>query len=117
MKIYVNYIVGINGDRIEVKVFDKDKMIRDEEYSYGYNASYNRKYARYAEKDYNDSIKYGWTTHGCLKPYIGELLVNLFKEYNSTKEEVEYSGYYVLPKRAATEEELKEIIKKLYAEL
>ena len=117
MKICVNYIVGINGDRVIVKVLDEGKEIRKEEYYYGYNASYNREHARWAEKDYNDSIKYGWTTPRHLMPYIGDLLVNLFKEYNLTKEEVEYSGYYVFSQKAATEEELAKMIKGLYAEL
>ena len=117
--VCVKYIGGINGDRVEVKVFNENNiLVRDETFSYGYNASFCRSHAEWAEKDYNNSIKYKWTSCGhCLKPYIGDLLVELFKEYDVTKEEVEYSGYYIFPQRAATEEEVAQIVERLYKEL
>ena len=119
MTIKVKYISGINADRIEVTVFDGEKQIRKEEYMYGYNASYNRRFAKYAEEDVEKAKKYNWE-YGYryhLKPYIGDLLTNLFAEYGLTKEDVEYSGYYVFPQRDATPEEVEEIKKGLYAEL
>ena len=117
MIIDVRYIGGVNGDRVEVKVFNENnEVIRKETFSYGYNASYCRSHAACAEKDYNDSIKYNWTGYR-LKPYIGDLLTGLFKEYEKTKEEVKYSGYYVFSNREATEEEVAEIIKNFYKEL
>ena len=118
MNIYVEYINGLQGDRVEVQILNENnKIIREETFSYGYNASSCRRYAKYAEKDYNDSIKYNWTTRRCLKPYIGDLLVKLFEEYGMTKEEVNYSGYYVFPQRPVTKEEIAQIVEKLYAEL
>lgn len=119
MIIDVRYISGINGDRVEVKVFnEKNEVIRKETFSYGYNASYCRSHAACAEKDYNDSIKYKWTSCGhCLKPYIGDLLTELFKEYGKTKEEVKYSGYYAFSDKEATEEEVIKIIEDFYKEL
>ena len=115
--IKVKYVVGINGDRVEVEIFENEKVIEKETYSFGYNASRNREFAYFAEQDYNNSIKYNWKSHYCLKPYIGDLLVELFNKYNLTKEEVEYSVYKVLSDNYATEEELEKIVKGLYKEL
>ena len=117
MNIKVKYIVGINGSRVEVKIYDDEEVIEKKEYMYGYNASYCRRHAKYAEEDYEKAKKYNWGPRYCLKPYIGDLLVELFAKYDLTKEEVEYSGYYVFPKREATDEEVEKIKKELYEEL
>jgi len=117
MKAYVNFISGISGDRVEVKIYNEDKLIKEEIYSYGYNASYNRSIAEYARQEYEKSIKYNWEYPRKLQPYIGDLLVELFNKYGMTKEEAEYSGYYVFPQREATKDEVKEIIESLYKEL
>lgn len=117
MNIKVQYIAGINGTRVEVKVFDNDNLIEKKEYSYGYNASYCRRHAKWAEDDVEKAKKYNWGPGYCLKPYIGDLLVELFAKYGLTKEEVEYSGYYVFPQREATLEEVEQIKKDLYEEL
>lgn len=116
--IKVKYIVGINGDRVEVEIFENEKIIEKETYSFGYNASYNRKFAKFAEQDYNNSIKYNWKSHYCLKPYIGDILVELFNKYNLTKEDVEYSAYYVMSnKYDTTKEQSERIMEYLYKEL
>ena len=118
MDIKVRYISGINGSRVEVKVFDdEDKMIEKKEYMYGANASYCRRHAKYAEEDHEKAIKYNWGHGFPLKPYIGDLLVEFFAKYGLTKEEVEYSGFYVFPNREATKEEVEKIKKELYEEL
>lgn len=117
MQIKIHFIAGINGDRVVVTGIDKDTQW-EKEYSYGYNASYNRSNAEYAQTDYEDSLKYGWNScWHCPKPYIGDILTDLLAQYNMTKDDAEYSGYYVFPQRAATEEEIKDIIKRLYAEV
>ena len=109
MKIKIHYICGINGDRVEVSGIENEKPIWKKEFSYGYNASYCRDHAEYAKKDYENSLKYGWKSFGhCLKPYIGDILTDLLAEY---------SAYYVFPQREATEDELQEIVKRLYAEI
>ena len=117
INIKVKYIVGINGDRIEVEIFENGKNIEKETYSFGYNVSYNRQLAKYAEQDYKNSIKYNWKNTYHLKPYIGDILVNLFNKYNLTKEKVEYSAYYVFLNTYATKEEIETIVKDLYKEL
>ena len=117
MKIKIHYIAGINGDRVEVSGVENEKAIWKEVFQYGYNASYNRRYAKYAEDDYNNSIKYNWKSAYCLKPYIGDILTDILAEYNMTKDNAEYSAYYVFPQREATKDELEKIIEGLYAEM
>ena len=114
----IKYICGINGDRVTITIKDKNgTSIAQEEYSYGYNASYNRKNAEYARQDYEDSIKYKWKTSRCLQPYIGDLLVDFLKKYDLKKEDAKYSAYYVFSGRYADESELNQIVERLYQEL
>lgn len=118
MVVNIRFIAGINGDRVDVKITDNEETVFSETYAYGYTASYNKENARYAEKDYENSIKYGWISIGhCPKPYIGDILTELLAKYNMTKDDAKYSGYYVFPDREATKEEVKKIIERLYAEV
>ena len=120
MKITVRYISGIGGDRVEVEVLDNDgNKIKDKTYTYGCNASYCRRHEEYAKRDHENAIKYNWGAGYPLMPYIGDLLVNLFAEYEMTKDDtnVEYSGYYVFPQREATSEEVAKIKQELFEEL
>lgn len=118
-KAEIKYICGINGDRVAIIISDKNGLpIANEEYSYGYNASYNRDSEAYAKKNYEDAIKYGWKScYYCLKPYIGDLLVEFLSKYGLTKEDAKYSAYYVFSQRYANESELNLIVESLYKEL
>jgi len=114
----IKYICGMNGDRVAIIISDKNGIpIAQEEYSYGYNASYSRQNAEYAKQDYENSIKYNWKSPYCLKPYIGDLLVDFLDKYGLKKEEAKYSAYYVFSRKYADEKELAKIVEKLYAEL
>ena len=118
MKIKIHYICGINGDRVEVSGIENGKTIWKKEFSYGYNASSNRRNAKYAEEDYYKSLEYGWNSaYYCLKPYIGDILTDILAEYGMTKDDAEYSAYFAFPQMEATKEELRDIVKKLYAEM
>lgn len=105
-KMSVRFIVGLNGDRVQVKISEGDKCIFEEDYSYGYNASYNRMFAEIAAKDHEDAIKYGWRSIYPLKPFIGDILKDLIETHYIGNDDIEYSGYYVLAGREATPEEV-----------
>lgn len=108
----IKYINGLNNDRVEVSIFDNNKKtVFFESYAFGYNASYNRNFAKIAEADHFNSIKYGWSHSYPLKPFIGDILNNLCKKYDINKEEIDYSGIYVFMDRGYTEEEAKELMK------
>lgn len=117
MKIKVHYIYGLNGDRVIIYGKENEKTVWTQEYSFGYNVSSNRRFAKYAEEDYLNSIKYGWKTPRCLKPYIGDILTEILSEYKLTKNDIEYSAYFVLPQRDATKEEVEKMVENLYTEV
>ena len=101
-------IEGIFGDRIEVSITDNNDVIFEKTYYYGDNASYTRIYADLAKKDYEDSIKYGWTNNGyyCLKPYIGDILKDLCDQYNINPKDIVFTGYNVMQKKPMRDESL-----------
>ena len=105
-KMSVRFIVGLNGDRVQVKISEDDKCIFQEDYSYGYNASYNRMFAEIAAKDHEDAIKYGWRSIYSLKPFKKKKKKELIETYYIGNDDIEYSGYYVLAGREATPEEV-----------
>ena len=79
---------GLNADGCTVEITNNGNIIFKEKYSYGYNASYNRKYARYAKQDYERSKKYGWKTTYTLKPYIGDIITELCDKYDIDKNDI-----------------------------
>lgn len=118
MQMLVNFINGINADRVEVKILDNTAPIFAETYQYGSNASHCRRHAKYAEEDYNNAQKYGWNSpYYCLKPYIGDLLVNICNEYNIDRAAIIYSDKHIFSGKAYTSDELKELAKHLFAEV
>ena len=117
-KMSLYYIAGINGDRIKVKILNNEENIFTNEYSFGYDASYNRRYAKYAEEDHEKAIKYNWSRNYPLKPYIGDIINDLAKEYNIDKNNIEYSGgIYIFSQRNMTEEETQKVFIDLFKEM
>lgn len=110
MTMKVHFIVGMSGDRVKINISD----IFQEEYAYGYNASYNRLNARMAEIDHENAIKYGWKSSYPLKPFIGDILKELQETYNP--EEIEYTGFYVFANREMTEDEVQSVLKRIELE-
>ena len=92
----IEYIQGINSDRI---------IINGTQYTFGYDCSYTIKYETYAQKNYNNAIKYGWKCIYNLKPFIGRIL----NEVEPNWYEEEWVGRNVFMERALTSEELTEI--------
>lgn len=74
---------GLNSDGFDVDIFKNDKKVFHNDYRYGYNASYDPKYAKYAEDDYNKAKKYGWdSSYYTLKPYVTDIVKDLMRKYN-----------------------------------
>jgi hypothetical protein len=92
----IEYIKGLNGDRV---------IINGTSYYIGLNCSYNLKYEGWAKKDYEDSIKYNWSSRYCLKPFIGRIL----DAEEPNWYEQEWVGRNVYSNTELTLEELKEI--------
>lgn len=83
---------SINSDGCTIVVTDEsDKVLFKEEYSYGYNASYNRKFAKYAQDDYDNAIKYNWKNKPSLKPFIGDIVNELCTKFNINKNDIRYA--------------------------
>ena len=110
MTMKVHFIVGMSGDRVKIDI----PNIFQEEFAYGYNASYNRLNARMAEIDHENAIKYGWKNPYPLKPFIGDILKELQETYKVDK--VEYDGFCVFANEQLTEEEVQSIIKRIEKE-
>lgn len=117
-KMAVKFVVGINGDRVEVKITDESgEALHTHAYSYGYNASYNRRLAAWAQADVENAKKYNWKTPYILKPFIGDILKDLAETYYVGNDDIEYSGYYVFAEREATPEEVQKQVDKIRAEM
>lgn len=116
-KMTVRFIVGMSGDRVQVKIQEGDQYIFQEDYSYGYNASYNRFFADLAAEDHENAIKYGWRGIYPLKPFIGDILKDLIEDNFIGNDDIEYSGYYVLAGREMTAEEVQEKVDKIADEV
>lgn len=116
-KMSVRFVVGMNGDRVQVKIQEGDQYIFQEDYSYGYNASYNRMFANLATEDHENAIKYGWRGIYPLKPFIGDILKDLIETHYIDSDDIEYSGYYVFAGREATPEEVQRKIDKIADEV
>lgn len=81
---------GLNADGCIIKVTDEaGNILHQEEYSYGYNASYNRKHADWAEKDYQNAINNDWKGYS-RKPFIGDIIDELCAQYDIDKDSIEY---------------------------
>lgn len=107
----IHYVNGLNSDNVNVVISNGERVIFSENYAFGYNSSYNRKFARMAEIDHLNAIKYGWHYSYPLKPFIGDILNDLCKKYEIDKSEIHYSGRYIFCEKDYTEEEAQDLVK------
>ena len=92
-RMEVEVFSGLNADGFAVHIYSADdKLLFTKDYRYGHNASYTRKFAEFADKDYEDSIKYNWKNKRVRKPFIADIINDLAKEYNVSKENIEVIG-------------------------
>lgn len=111
-KMFVKFINGINGDRVEIKIKDSNELLFVKEYVFGYNASYNRFFERNAKIDNENAIKYNWKGFFPLKPYIGDIFKDLIKIYSIENENIECSGIYIMNKEKMNKEQAYNLFKK-----
>lgn len=83
---------GLNADGFTVVIKDASgEEIFNKEYRYGTNASYNRKFARWAEQDVENAKKYNWKTPYALKPYVADIIEDLCSKYGIDKNTIEFA--------------------------
>ena len=99
----IEYIVGINCDRI---------VINGKRYIFGMNCSYLKRFARYAQKDHDDAIKYGWKTPYNLKPFIGDILDAECPDWRTAP----WKGFSVFAGRDLTPEEIEKVKREIERE-
>ena len=89
IKMIITVGSGINVDGFDISIVnDAGDQLFKSTYSYGYNASYDKKFADWAQRDYDNSVKHGWTNKPALKPYVSDIIDELCEEYNVTDIEV-----------------------------
>lgn len=116
-KMNIRYIMGLNSNRIEVKIYDNENSIFERTYYLGYDSSSCKEYAEYARQDYENAKKYGWKTTYCLKPYIGDILYDLVETNYINNEDINYSGYNVFAQKELEKLEVDKIFKNLFKEI
>ena len=77
----------ISSDGCDIEILNGNKVLFKDSYGYGYNASYNRKFAKYAHQDVINAQKYGYTGY-IERPYIGDIITELCKKYNIDKHDI-----------------------------
>lgn len=116
-KMKVRFVNGINSDRVEVKIFHGAEPVFTTAYTYGYNASYNRKFARLAQEDHDNAIKYKWKGAHILKPFIGDILQDLAAQYKIPKSDIYYSGSCIMENRELTQIEVQVMLDRIKKEM
>ena len=90
-KMVITIGSGVNADGCTITVTNEaDEVLHRERYAYGYNASYNRKHAKYAQDDYDNAIKYNWQNKPSLKPFIGDIVHDLCAQYDIREDDIIY---------------------------
>lgn len=90
-KMVINIGSSVNTDGCTITVTNEaDEVLYRERYAYGYNASYNRKHAKYAQDDYDNAIKYDWQNKPSLKPFIGDIVHDLCAQYDINEDDIIY---------------------------
>ena len=77
----------MSSDGCDIEILNGNKVLFKDSYRYGYNASYNRKFAKYAHQDVINAQKYGRTGY-VERPYIGDIITELCKKYNIDKHDI-----------------------------
>ena len=103
MKSTIKYIQGLNGSRFEINGVT---------YAYGYTCSRTREFARMAEKDHEDAIKYGWKNPYPLKPFIGDILKEVCPDWRTAR----WTGVNIFAGRPLRPEEIRKIKKDIEEE-
>lgn len=85
--IIITIFSEISSDGCDIEIVNGNKVLFKDSYRYGYNASYNRKYANYAHHDVINAQKYGRTGY-MERPYIGDIITELCKKYNIDKHDI-----------------------------
>ena len=116
-KMNIRYIIGLNSNRVEVKIYDNEKSVFERIYYLGYDSSSCREYAEYARQDYENAKKYGWKTTYCLKSYIGDTLKDLVETNYINNKDIIYSGYNVFTRKELEKLEVNKIFKNLFKEI
>jgi len=84
---------GISADGFSITVTDRqDNVVFKDSYSYGYNASHDRKYAEFAHNDVVNAKKYGWKGSYTEQPYVTDIINDLLTKYNIDKEDIEVTS-------------------------
>ena len=85
-------ISGINSDGFKVIVNNEaGEEIFKQEYRYGINASYDRKFAKYAEDDIENAKKYNWKNTPSPKPYVADIINGLCNQYDINKNDIQFT--------------------------
>lgn len=82
---------GLNADGFDITIKEGDKEVFNKSYRYGYDASYSREHADSARYDHDRAIKYNWEyadLYYNLKPYTQDIIEDLMKKYNITKNNI-----------------------------
>lgn len=88
-KMQITLISGANSDGCVVRIIENDTIIDEEEFRYGWNASYSRSWAWIAQRDHEVAIKNGSPYVRPLQPYIGDILKNKMQEFEVSSDNIE----------------------------
>lgn len=116
----IKFLDRVYGDRVRVYIYDKyNELIFDKTYDYGLNASYSRENAAKAAKDYAMAIENKWPTNSYynLKPFIGDILVDLIDAFNIKDDDITYAGFHCFTKTPYTDEEIAKTLDDIVKEI
>lgn len=92
---------GLNADGFTISIYQGHNKVDGEIYRYGYNASYDRKFAKWAEDDHK---KFGHP----LKPYVDDIIQDWKEKYNISDDMVDYvQGKNVFKDNLVSESDIK----------
>lgn len=90
IKIKIRPISGVHSDGFNVYIYNKDKLIDEKDYRYGYNAT--------SLRDWADAKR----------PFVKDIVEKIAKEYNLTLDDIEYiDGRYIFDNSVYSGEKFK----------